>query len=506
MRTKEDTKRAVFLRQNKTKTKLVRKAVKQESLFMRLKVISLKSLYSSKVLNSENTKSAKKWSLAYTAVLLVALGSISFFTYQQIVIAAGDEATGSAQSAPIAVATSTKVSPVEVIGQQAITNDLGIEGGSFAGEVVSKLDVNVYSPREGVIANLTVGIGDTVWKGQAIGYLSVASEFDQIATTAEKKYEIDKTRTALEAVNTQLNDVRNRMNGLKSAADAAKSAKINNANNAASIGEITSQEKEERIKEAESAYSEVTTSADNEISALTREQKEAEKDFQAAEALSKAVNAGVDRNIYAVRAGVVSGIFKNVGDYVTGEDQIAAIGIINPTANDRCIRFKIPGNQPLPKKGDVVTITKPGEPFNKQVATITGVGTALDDNGQFVAEAFFDEVVDWPVHAQVRVQPEIMTSNQIFIPLSAVWFDTKGVTSAWIADNQNKITAYNITTGRAVGDRIEIKEGLQNGDRLVIQPKPDFKNGDTIQESGSNDAQNTGEEVTPAGDGHGHEH
>lgn len=502
MKTKKDTKRAVFLRQKKSKEiGSVSKENKKYSFLMKL-------LFSPQVLNSENPKSSKKWSLLYTSVLILILGSLGFFTYQQIVMAAGGESTDSTQEASNTSATSSsaKVSPIEVIGQQTVTDDLGISGGSFAGEVVSKMDVNVYSPREGVITSLTVNIGDKVRQGESIGYLSAAAEFDQIATTAEKKAEVETTRNKLDAINTQLNDVRNRWNSRKSAADAAKSAKINNANNAQSIGEITSQEKEERIKEAESDYSEVVTEADNAISELTREQKEVEKELQAAEALSKTVNGGIDRNIYAVRAGIISGIFKNVGDYVTGEDQVAAIGITNPTAKDRCIRFKIPGNQPLPKKGDIVTITRPGEPFNKQVATITGVGTALDDNGQFVAEAFFDEIVDWPVHAQVRVQPESFSSNQIFIPLSAVWFDTKGVTSVWIADNQNKIAAYNVTTGRAVGDRIEIKDGLQNGDRVVLQPKADFRNGDTIQESGSSGAQNTGEEVTPAGDGHDHEH
>ena len=506
MKTKKEIKGAVFLRQKKSKQiKPVRNAIKKQSLLMKLKLLTLKTIFSSRTLTSENSKSAKKWSLVYTFALLFMLISLGVFTYKQIVIAAGGEATGSAQPASNTMTTSsTKSSPIEVIGQQGFESDLVVGGGSYAGEVVSKMDVNVYSTREGVIQSLAVNIGDKVWQGQSIGYLSVATEFDQIATTAEKKFEIDKTRTKLEAVNTQLIDVRNRWNARKASADAAKSAKINNANNAQSIGEITTQEKEERIKEAESDYSEVVTEADNEISSLTREQKESEKDFQAAEALSKAVNGGIDRNIYAARAGIVSGIFKNVGDYVTGEDQIAAVGIINPTAKDRCIRFKIPGNQPLPKVGDSVTITRPGLPFNKQVAEITGVGTALDDSGHFVVEAFFDEIVDWPVHAPVRVQSDAQTSKQILIPLSAVWFDNAGVTSVWIADSQNKLSAYNVKTGRAIGDRIEILDGLQQSDRIILQPKPDFKNGDTISEVGVSNTQ--GKEEEPAGDGHGHEH
>jgi len=483
MKNKQDIPGAVILRQKSKKN------VKPKS--MKIKFIPSRF---------QKFRPTRKQIFIYSLALFLIISEVSAIAYYQIALAENHQTTIPKPQ------PNAKISPTEVIGQQLVTNDLGIEEGSYAGEVVSKVDVNIYSPREGIIQTLTVNIGDNVWQGQSIGYLSITAEFDQIATTAEKKTEVDISRNKLDAVNAQLNEIRNRLNSRKSSADGAKSAKVNNANNALSIGEITSQEKEERIKEAESDYSEVVTEADNEITNLTREQKETEKEFQASEALSKTVSGGIDRNIYAARAGVISGIFKNVGDYVTGEDQIAAVGITNPSANDRCVRFKIPGNQTLPKKGDVVTMTRPGEPFNKQTATITGVGTALDDNGQFVAEAFFEEIVAWPVHAPVRVQMESVTSNQIFVPLSTIWFDKEGITSVWIADNQNKITAYNVTTGRAVGDRIEIKDGLQKGDKVILQPKPDFKNGDTIQETGGTGTNQSGEEVTPAGDGHGHEH
>ncbi len=462
------------------------------------KLINVKKIILEKIKGRVHTK---KHFVLFAAALITLTSSILGAGYYQIVLAQSQQPTPAPQAT-----TPSKFSPVEVVGQQGISNELGLEGGSYAGEIVSKMDVNVYSPREGVIAKLTVNIGDTVKQWQSIGYLSVAAEFDQVATTAEKSLDVDTSKNKRDAVNTQLDEIRNRFNGRKSSAEAAKNAKINNANKDFSLGTITSEEKEERIKEADSDYSEVVTEADNEISTLIREQKEAQKEAEAAEALSKKINNGVDRNIYALRAGVVSGVFKNVGDYVTGEDRIAAIGIAKPTLKDRCVRFRVPGNQPPPKVGDVVTITSPGEPFSGLTAKITGVGTSLDDGGHYSAEAFFEEIVDWPVHAQVRVIPEFVTSNQILVPLSAVWFDNEGVTSVWIANSQNKITAYNVTTGRAIGDRIEIKEGLQSGDRVVIQPKSDFRNGDIIQESGSSTNQNNGEEVTPAGDGHDHEH
>lgn len=434
---------------------------------------------------------------ASLGIIIVALGSV--FYYQLPAFA--NEHTSAKKAAP----ENTKVSAIEIVGQTDNQNQLVMGGSSFAGEIVSKLDVNVYSNREGVITSLNVGIGDTVGQGQAIGQISFPVEFDQIATTAEKRGEIDSARGSLDAISSQKSEVQNRLNGRKSSAEAAKNAKIASANNSASSGSITQQEKDELIKEAESDYSEVVTDADNEMTNLSREQKEAERDVQVAQSVSNTVSGGLDRNIYAVRGGVISGIFKNVGDSVEISDQIAAIGIPDPSIKDRCVRFRIPGNQSVPEVGDIVTISRPGSPLATEQATITGIGTALDDNGHIVAEAFFDKIVDWAVHTQVRVQVDSQDTNQIFIPLSSVWIDVEGATSVWLADKQNKITAYNVKTGRAFGDRIEITKGMAKGDRLVVNPQDNFKNNDKIQESGSANIP-AGKEAQPEGDGHGHEH
>jgi hypothetical protein len=491
---KIDKRRKIKLNSKKTKKVKTKRVFWNFNFLQILKVISPISLSPSFKIHH------RKLQLFFVLIILsLIFNPLGIATFSELVLA--DNHTEQ-QAAPEA---QVKASPIEVVGQATITDDLALGTNSYAGEIVSKMDVNVYSAREGVITNLNVGIGDTVWQGQAIGQISFPIEFDQIATNAEKRGEVDVARGELDAINSQLNDVRNRLNSRKSSAEAAKNAAIANANNQASTGEITSQERDELIREAESDYSEVVTDADNEITDLTREQKEAEKSLQVAQGVSNTVSGGLDRNIYAIRGGVISGIFKNVGDSVEINDPIAAIGIANPTLKDRCVRFRIPANQVPPKVGDIVTISRPGIPLATQQATIIGVGTALDDNGQIVAEASFEEIVDWPVHTPVRVQVESQSANEIFIPLSAVWFDNEGVTSVWLADNNNKITAYNVTTGRAVGDRIEITKGLVKGDRVVLNPQDDFKNNDVIQESGSMNT-NQGEEVQPEGDGHDHEH
>ncbi len=440
-------------------------------------------------------------------ILVVGGGSVQY----QIVQGSGSNGTTSPESSGSSASKTSREpvtysSSVEVITQESSLSELGLESSSYAGEVVSKMDSNVYPAREGIIISLTVNIGTLVRQGQVIGQLSVSPQFDQIATTAEKKGELENTRGKLDAINAQLSDVQNRLNNRKSSADAAKNAKVNNANNEFNTGAITVQEKEERIKEAESEYAEVVTSADNEISSLSREKREAEKEVQSAESVSTAVIKGVDKNIYATRGGIISGIFKNVGDSVGPQDKIAAIGIKTPTKKDRCVRFRIPGTQTLPKVDDIVTISRPGMPLAKEKAKITGVGTALDDNGHYVVEAFFEKIVDWPVHSSARVQLDNQFTTQIFIPLSAVWFDNEGITSVWIADNQNKITAYNVKTGRAVSDRIEILEGLRKDDKVVLRPQSSFRNGDFIKETEVNTQRNAPPAAESAGDGHAHEH
>jgi len=165
------------------------------------------------------------------------------------------------------------------------------------------------------------------------------------------------------------------------------------------------------------------------------------------------------QTVTAQRAGTVSGIFKNTGDYVTPEVVVATISQDN--AQDAFIRFRIPSDAKLPDVGSEVAVSRPSFPFDKKTAAIVGVGAILGENGAFTAEAEFTENVDWPIHALVRVAPSEKTTS-ILIPFTALRWDENNQSHIYVAaaDNAHVMDRI-IKTGKAVGDKIEVIEGLK---------------------------------------------
>ncbi len=67
----------------------------------------------------------------------------------------------------------------------------------------------------------------------------------------------------------------------------------------------------------------------------------------------------------------------------------------------------------------------------------------------------------------------------LVIPQAAVvnQFGIKGVYKV----AEGKANFQPITTGRVTGEDIEVFSGLANGDRVVVQPSADLKNGNAVQ-------------------------
>ncbi len=242
---------------------------------------------------------------------------------------------------------------------------------------------------------------------------------------------------------------------------------------------------------------------DAKIAELERDLAEARADVEGAEAAYGAIVSGVaGQNIIAPRSGIVSAIHKNVGDHVTPEDLLAAIGAAGDA--QAFVRFRIPSDLTPPSVGDLVTIERPGRSFAGVKAKVVGVGTALDENGSYAADAEFLFPTDWPVHASVRVVPDAVGSTSVLVPLGAVWKDDQGTANVWLVMENGVIRPQPILIGRTVGDRIEALEGLQNGDRYVATAAGGLKTGQSVN-APAGGAEKTGEPAE-GGDGHGHSH
>lgn len=217
------------------------------------------------------------------------------------------------------------------------------------------------------------------------------------------------------------------------------------------------------------------------------------------EAYGNVLSSLTNRSIIAPQGGVISSVAKNPGDFVTNDSVVATI-TVNSSA-ERFIRFRIPGNETLPKAGDRVVIVRPGFPLDRKIAKVTGVGTGLDTGGSYAAEASFMDRVDLPVHASVRVIPT--RTDSVFVPLVAVWWDDDGHANVWTVTTEGVIDPRVVRVGRSLGDRVEVVEGLAVGDRYLAVTRENLKPGDVISNLAPK-VQEPQTEKEPSGDGHKH--
>ncbi len=255
------------------------------------------------------------------------------------------------------------------------------------------------------------------------------------------------------------------------------------------------------VSEKEKEYAERTRDTSTKLTELDRESIVAQSELEAAEASYSAVSGAITGGtaIIAPKSGYVSAITRQIGEYAEPGNAVASIS--SGVLTNKIVRFRIPSNVEIPKKGQEVKIIRPG--FSKDIrsAIITGVGTGLDGNGSFMADARIDGELEWPAHLSVRVVPEKRTSQTIAVPFEAVFWDEENHPHVWLVGDGGVITSRAVKTGRTFGDAVEILQGLALGDTYVPQASENIIEGMKIEEAAIPDATST-----PDGDGHGHTH
>lgn len=273
----------------------------------------------------------------------------------------------------------------------------------------------------------------------------------------------------------------------------------------ASLRDMVGSDKEKFV-EALSAYNEARASLEVKEVALVQKSVSRDREVEAAagdvkateEAYANVLGSLTNGLIVAPRSGIISSISKNPGDFVTNDSVVAMLTA--DSAGERFIRFRIPGGETLPRAGDAVAVVRPGFPLDRRPAKITGVGTALDGTGSYVAEASFVGATPWPVHASVRV----IAPQKLDVPaikLSSIWWDEDGTSHVWGVSEAGRIFARKIVAGRVFGAVIEVREGLKNGDRYIVDPVPDIRE-DMLLDDVAPENGGAGAPAMPAG----HEH
>jgi hypothetical protein len=173
--------------------------------------------------------------------------------------------------------------------------------------------------------------------------------------------------------------------------------------------------------------------------------------------------------IVAPRGGTISAIYKNVGDLVDPAMKIATIA--GGDMNSLLVRMRIPNNIRKPSVGELVFVVRPGFSADKRTAKITGVGSVLDEDGSYMADATLTEKSDWSAGIAVRVIPSQNLETPM-IQFSAVWWSKTGLPHVWGVSEAGRIFARKITIGRTVGSSVEVYDGIKNGDSYIVTATP----------------------------------
>ena len=75
--------------------------------------------------------------------------------------------------------------------------------------------------------------------------------------------------------------------------------------------------------------------------------------------------------------------------------------------------------------------------------------------------------------------------SRTLVPISAVFKDSAGEQVTWVLGSAQTVTRRLVKTGEATGDRIEIMDGLQPGDRIAVAGASSLREGMKVRDLGN---------------------
>ncbi len=249
------------------------------------------------------------------------------------------------------------------------------------------------------------------------------------------------------------------------------------------LGEIKSMELEKANIQRESTDSVVEiqrgsidtlAEIDSMIAELEKELAMSEGDLKAKEAAFATISGSITSgySIVVPNGGIISSIMKKPGEFV--EPGMPVATVTAGGSEGILVRMRIPNNIQKPTIGEMLSVVRPGFETDIQKAKLVGVGSSLDTDGSYMADAVFTEATKWPTGASVRILMPV-SSSTILVKHSSIFWNAKGIPMVWAVSEGDRIFAKEITIGRTVGDSMEVYTGLKNGDRYLASIVPEIK-------------------------------
>ncbi len=74
--------------------------------------------------------------------------------------------------------------------------------------------------------------------------------------------------------------------------------------------------------------------------------------------------------------------------------------------------------------------------------------------------------------------------NRILVPISSVFKNAAGEQVAWVVGPDQTVTRRPVKLGEAIGGQVEIVDGLQPGDRIVVAGVTSLREGMKVRDLG----------------------
>jgi membrane fusion protein (multidrug efflux system) len=194
--------------------------------------------------------------------------------------------------------------------------------------------------------------------------------------------------------------------------------------------------------------------------------------------LADAARVLEDAAIRAPFAGVIGERFVSVGDYVQPSSKVVTLMVDDPLR----LRISVPEPAiPFATEGTKVTFKVLAFPDKDFSATIKYVGREVRPTTRDMID---EAIVDNHEHKLlpgtfVTVQLPQGTQNQAVVPKTALVQTDTGPTVFAVVEKRLEQRA--VHTGISLDDGIAVSEGLKKGDRVVVQPAADLKDGSPVE-------------------------
>ncbi|MFO0911639.1 MAG: efflux RND transporter periplasmic adaptor subunit [Pirellulales bacterium] len=350
----------------------------------------------------------------------------------------------------------------------------------FPGRVDASRQVELAFRVPGLLASLPVKEGQTVKAGEVIAQLR-QDEFDARLKTLQG--ELDQARAGLRAVlaGERPEEVQRREAELRSARSQLANARTNFERNARlvaqnAVSRAVYEQSETAYKVAQEQYT--AAQAMLEQSSVGREEDVEAMEARVRSLEGRVVEARVQLDDSTLRApydGVIAQRFVNEGQNIVPNDRVVQFQDLQEIE----IATDIPESVMVGEidTADIVQITAelsaaPGVEFPVRIREVGKVADPVTQT--------FNVRVAMPAPTDLRVLPGMTASvrleyrrsaalgQRILVPVESIAQVAGGQPTAWLLGENDSLVPRRVQVGPTTGEWIEVTEGLEPGDRIVV--------------------------------------